>query len=321
MELRQLEHFVAVAEEQSFTKAARRAHIVQPGLSMSIRTLERELGGELFIRGPKRVTLTAAGKALLPEARRALAAVRGAADAVAETQGLLRGTLTIGTGVSFLPFAYDLPTLLRRFSDAYPKVRIEVKQATPAQLFAEVRAGALDLGFIPTDGGPVPAGIRAIVVARSPMMFACSRTHRLAKRRSVNIRELASEPFIDAGPDMPTSRLVDAIFATAGIARDTRVVMNDVSFILAFVEQAVGVAVVPKVVSRLPSNVQYVPLRGRHPVWHLVLARSDAYAPSAAMRAFETLVPPTVEFKERTWLAFRSIGRRSRDKRKARKAE
>lgn len=316
LELRQLEHFIAVAEEQSFTKAARRAHIVQPGLSMSIRTLERELGGELFFRTPSRVTLTAAGKALLPEARRAIAAVRGAADAVAETHGLLRGTLSIGSGVSFLPIAYDLPTLLRRFSDAYPKVRIEVKQATPAELFAEVRAGMLDFGFIPTDGGPAPAGSRVIVVARSPMVLACSRTHRLAKRRSVDINDLSNEPFIDFSPDMPTSRIVDAIFASAGIARDTRVVMNDISFFLAFVEQGMGVAVVPNVLSRFPSNVQYVPLQGRHPAWHLVVARSDVHPPSAAMRAFEELFPPTEEFKERTWSAFRRIGRRKRNSQK-----
>ena len=78
MEVRQLEQFVAVAEERSFTRAARRVNIVQSGLSMAIRTLERQVGAALFVRGPKRLSLTPAGRALLPAARRALAAVRDA---------------------------------------------------------------------------------------------------------------------------------------------------------------------------------------------------------------------------------------------------
>jgi DNA-binding transcriptional LysR family regulator len=321
LELRQLEHFIAVAEEQSFTKAARRAHIVQPGLSMSIKTLERELGGDLFIRSPNRVTLTSAGKALLPEARRAVAAVRGAADAVAETHGLLRGTLTIGSSMPLLPVAYDLPSMLRRFSQAYPKVRIEVRQESSAELLGEVRAGMIDLGFVTTDGGPLPAGIRATVLARSPMMLVCSKAHRLAKRRSVDIEELSSEPFIDVSSDFTSRRMVDAMFDSAGIVRDTRITITDISFFLAFVEQGLGVAVIPNVVSRFPSNVRYVPLTGRHPAWHLICARSDTHTPSAAARALEEFFPAPVTLKERTWSAFRNIGSRSRGKRSSQKPE
>ena len=88
MELRQLEHVVAAAEELHFTRAAQRLHIVQSGLSASVRGLERELGASLFVRSSRRVELTPAGRALLPEARRALAAARAAADAVARPRRL-----------------------------------------------------------------------------------------------------------------------------------------------------------------------------------------------------------------------------------------
>ena len=91
MELRQLEHFVAVAEERSFTRAARRSNIVQSGLSMSMRALEEEVGTKLFKRSVRGVVLTPAGEAMLPEARRAIAAVTSARVAVDATQGLLRG--------------------------------------------------------------------------------------------------------------------------------------------------------------------------------------------------------------------------------------
>src|SRR3954469_4206257 len=97
MELRQLEYFVTVAEECHFTRAAKRLHVAQSGLSSAIRSLERELGASLFIRSTRRVDLTPAGRALLVEARRALSATDAARDAVAAVQGLMRGSLGGGS--------------------------------------------------------------------------------------------------------------------------------------------------------------------------------------------------------------------------------
>src|SRR5581483_9448598 len=113
MELRRIEHFVAVAEERHFTRAARRAHIVQSGLSASIKALERDLGTPLLVRSTRRVELTAAGEAFLVEARRVLAAVAAAREAVAAVQGLLRGTLAVG--IMQAHAAVDLPAVLGRF--------------------------------------------------------------------------------------------------------------------------------------------------------------------------------------------------------------
>ncbi|HST39779.1 MAG TPA: LysR family transcriptional regulator, partial [Conexibacter sp.] len=118
MELRQLACFVAVAEELSFTRAARRLHLVQSGVSASVRALERELDAELFERTTQRVALTGAGAALLPEARVALAAAQRAADAVARARGTVAGTLTIGTVQSAAPL--DLPAVLARFHAEHP---------------------------------------------------------------------------------------------------------------------------------------------------------------------------------------------------------
>src|SRR6478672_3240069 len=97
MDLRQLEHFVAVAEEKHFTRASERLFISQSGLSASIRALEKELDAELFDRNTRRVALTDAGLALLEESRRTLASVVAARDAVAAVQGLRRGRLRVGT--------------------------------------------------------------------------------------------------------------------------------------------------------------------------------------------------------------------------------
>ncbi|MFZ2047414.1 MAG: LysR family transcriptional regulator, partial [Trebonia sp.] len=125
MELRHLEYFVAVAEELSFTRASRRLHVVQSGVSSAIQGLERELGAALFDRDRHRVTLTEAGQALLPEARATLAAAQAAADAVAEATAGLRGTLFVGTMISTGPV--DVPALLARFHEQHPGVLVRLR--------------------------------------------------------------------------------------------------------------------------------------------------------------------------------------------------
>ena len=120
MELRHLEYFVAVAEEQNFTRAAARLHIVQSAVSAAVKTLERELDARLLDRNSKRVLLTDEGRALLPRARSVLDAARDAADAVAEVRGALRGTLRMGTLTSIR--LIDLPGLLGEFHRRHPGV-------------------------------------------------------------------------------------------------------------------------------------------------------------------------------------------------------
>ena len=131
VELRQLEYFVAVAEEQNFTRAAARLHVVQSAVSAAVKTLERELGASLLDRNSKRVRLTDAGAALLPRARIALDAARDARDAVAEVHGGLRGTLRIGTMTSIRLAAPASPA--RRVPPPAPR-SAAAHQRRPARL-------------------------------------------------------------------------------------------------------------------------------------------------------------------------------------------
>ena len=120
MELRQLQYLVAVAEEASFTRAAAKVHVAQPGVSAQIRRLERELGEELLDRSGRTVRLTEVGAAVMPYARAALAAVAGARLAVDELGGLLRGHVAMGV-VTLSSFA-ELPALLADFHRDHPDV-------------------------------------------------------------------------------------------------------------------------------------------------------------------------------------------------------
>ncbi len=121
MELRQLEHFVAVAEDQSFTRAARRLGYVQSALSVSVQALERELAVRLLDRTTHRVSLTGAGAALLPAARATLAGAHALRDEAAALNGVVRGTLRIGIMQGFS--AVDVPAALGRFHREHPAGR------------------------------------------------------------------------------------------------------------------------------------------------------------------------------------------------------
>ncbi len=123
-----------------------RLHIVQSGLSASIRALEEELGAPLFLRTTRRVVLTPLGRAFLAEARRVLAAAADARQVAADVQGLRRGRLSIGSIQGLAPWL-DLPHLLGRFRTACPEVEIRLIYGGSGSLIEDVREGELDLAF------------------------------------------------------------------------------------------------------------------------------------------------------------------------------
>jgi DNA-binding transcriptional LysR family regulator len=289
VELRQLEHFVAAAEERHFTRAAQRLHIVQSGLSASIRALERELGASLFLRSTRRVELTQAGLALLPEARRALAAATAAADAVAAVQGLVRGTLAVGT-MQILPPAVDLLAVLGRFHAQYPGVELRLRQAGTGTLLGEVAAGAIDLALVAPVGRP-PAGLVVRRLAGDPLLVAFAPEHPLAGREEVALAELAAEPFVDFQPDWGLRMLVDRQLAAAGLDRHTALEVNDVPTLLELVAHGLGVALVPEVVTRHPAQVRYVRLRPPVPTFEVAVATVGDPPASQAARVLLAMLP------------------------------
>ena len=138
-----LRHFTLVAEHGTFTAAARHAHLTQPALTASIQKLEAQLGGKLFARGPSGATLTAAGEALLPRARAAMAAVEEGRRAVSEVLGLAAGSVRIGAGATVC--TYYLPRTLAKFRAKHPNVQLLLRESEPANLLDALEAGDLDL--------------------------------------------------------------------------------------------------------------------------------------------------------------------------------
>lgn len=256
MELRQLEYFVAVAEECHFTRAARRMRVAQSGLSASIRALEVELGAPLFVRSTRQVELTQAGRALLVEARRVLGTIDAARDAVAAVQGLLRGTLAVGS-IQCL-HAVHLPAVLARFHELHPGVELRLRQAGSGELVDLVRAGRLDLAFVTS--GRVGDDLKVSTLSSEPLVLACAPELPFAERESVRLAELSGQAFVDFNPGWGTRDDVDRALATAGVDRRVAVEVNDVHSLLDFVGFGLGVALVPRSFAAKQTRARFVEL-------------------------------------------------------------
>ncbi|UWE10387.1 LysR family transcriptional regulator [Actinacidiphila bryophytorum] len=282
MELRQLEYFVAVAEERHFTRAAQRMVVSQSGLSASVRALERELGAPLFTRTTRSVELTGAGRALLTEATRTLAAARAAGDAVAAVQGLLRGSLAVGTEQCV---NVDVGALLARFRAEHGNVEVRLRQAGSAVMAQDVADGRLDLAFI-TLPGPPPEGVRLLPLTSEPMVLLCHPGHRLAGEPYAEWGELADETFVDWHEDWGARRLTDRAFAASGTPRRIGVEVYDVHTLIDMVRHGLGIAVVPQPISRKPeaSALAVIPLKGQEDrPWEVSVAlpAADRHSPAA----------------------------------------
>ncbi|GGM61660.1 LysR family transcriptional regulator [Thermopolyspora flexuosa] len=250
MELRQLEYFLAVAEEASFTRAAERVRVAQPGVSAQIRRLERELGAELLDRSGRTVRLTEAGEAVLPYARAALAAVAGARLAVEELTGLLRGRVAVGTVTAH---GVDLPGLLAAFHRDHPGVEITLTTATTDRLLDDLRGGRLDAAIV-SIGEDTPPGVEIHVVEEQPIVAAVAPGHELAGREVVPLAELRGHALICLPPGTGVRARLDEACAACGFAPRIAFEAADPGMLARLAAHGLGVAVLPRVVAEAHAD-------------------------------------------------------------------
>ncbi len=243
MELRQLELFVAVAEERHFTRAATRCSISQSALSTSIRTLERELDVPLFTRTTRAVDLTEAGRALLDEARRTLAAAAAARAAVRDVQGGLRGTLRVG-GIA-TGSLIDQAALLAEFGRRHQNVELMYTRDLSDLLVPRVSRGTLDLAFVAL-AHTVPQDLQVIELATEPVVFVCRADHPLAARRSVPPAAIADELFVSAPEGSVAREMLAAVIGVAGNAPHVPYETNDLDMMLGMVREGLATTVLPR---------------------------------------------------------------------------
>jgi DNA-binding transcriptional LysR family regulator len=215
MELRQLEYFIAVAEEANFTRAAERVHISQSGVSAQIKKLEHDLGATLIDRSGRSATLTTAGVAALEHARAVLGSVDALRQAVNDVTGLIQGRLVVGmiTGCT----VQGLFDTLASFHLTHPGVEITLIEDNSEPLTERVRAGAVDLALIGTVGDP-PSGLCALPIASERMVAGVPLGHQLAKGGRTSLAEISAYPIVC----MPEGTAPRTMFDQACVASGVR---------------------------------------------------------------------------------------------------
>lgn len=291
VELRHLEYFLAVADTRSFTAAAKRLHVVQSGVSATIKALEREVDTELFVRNAAGVVLSPAGEALRPHARATLDAARAAKDAVDAARGSVRGTVTVGTLTSVS--VIDVPTVLAELHARHPEVVVHLRAASAgsAGLAAQLRDGDLDVAFL-VFTGPPPADLHTRLVASVPLLLVVPAEHPLARRKAVSLADLAGMSFVDGPPGYGNRAVVDNAFAAAGVERTVAVEVADIGTAATCIRKGLGIGFLSwSILEGIDSSgLVSVRIAGHDLQWRLYVATSATRQASAATRALLALI-------------------------------
>lgn len=262
MDTRQLEYFIAVSEELNFTRAAVRLFAAQSTVSAGIRSLEQELGALLFDRSTKLVSLTAAGMALLPEARTAIEALDRVRTSVTLSPAGLHGRLRIGTFIGL--DAIRLPQTLGQFHAAHPLVDLQLIASPSGStgLVDEVRHGRADVAFT---GLPLHelTGFDVLELARSAFVAVLPLGHPLASRTVVELADLVKERWIDSPPGYASRVIFDRVLSDFGLNRVISAQVGDAGEIPKLVGAGLGVAAIPEIIFRTAPGVVVRPIAGK----------------------------------------------------------
>ena len=294
MDLRRLRYFVKIAQERHITRAAAQLAIQQAPLSQQLRALEQEIGARLFIRKPRGVELTEAGKTLLGYAQRILEEVERATIATRQVGEGAAGTLRIGltTSASFHPFPANA---IRAYRRSYPKVALELYHGSSPDLIGKLQSLEIHVAFARTTLR-VPSDLQVMHLLEEPMVAALPGNHRLAQlsgRRMLRLNDLSGDVFV-AYPHGPGAGLYDALLSACranGFAPLIGYEAPQMIGTLSLVGAGLGVTIVPQSLTMVRmDNVVFreiaVPRGGYAHLNLVALKRSD----EAAIKAFRETV-------------------------------
>jgi DNA-binding transcriptional LysR family regulator len=299
MDLLQLEHFLAVVEERTFTRAAERVSRTQPAVSQSIRKLEDEVGTPLFSRDVHEVTLTEAGRVLADCARRIVGLRDDAVRRVAELRALTMGTLSVAAHEAAA--VYLLPPALRAYLRQFPNIKVAIHRSRLQEIPRQVMDREVDLGFVKEE--PAFHELQAVEVHRDELVCVASPRHPLAGGTPVSVRELGQERFVLHHQCSATADAILRLFE--GHATPCRVVAELWSFenVKNFVQEEVGLAFVPGLTVRQElSDGRLVRIAVRElamPKRTLMIYRDQGYVAESArelikiVRSLNMEQPPT----------------------------
>jgi DNA-binding transcriptional LysR family regulator len=242
MELTQLEFFLMVVDEGSFSKAAERVYRTQPAVSIAIRRLEEEIGAPLFDRSQKTPTLTDAGQLVYDYARRILDLRDQALNVVSELRSLERGRVRIGANES--TSLYLLPHLILAYREQHPNVKVEIYRHVSERLPREVLDRNVDFAVLAFE--PVDHELESFPIHQDELVLIMSPDHPLAGRDSVQIKELGSESFLAHNVKTGSRYAVIDAFTRHHTPLNIVLELATVETIKRFVQLKIGLAFVPR---------------------------------------------------------------------------
>ncbi|WP_447978709.1 LysR family transcriptional regulator [Candidatus Nitrospira bockiana] len=245
MEIRQLRYFLAVADCQSFTKAAEKVFVSQPSLSIQIAALEDELGSPLFDRLGRRVELTEAGRVLADYARRILREMELAVESIRDLSGAEVGRLLVGA-LSTVN-SYLIPPLVCRFKQRFPRVHLQIHAEPSAMIEEQLLANRLDVGIC-----LLPVSSDRLVTSRlftETLMLVTPAGRRMPVRR-VRMRDLPTLPLVLLPSDYCLRKMIEAECQAVGVRPQVSVEMASPEGILEAVKQGAGMTILPELYVR-----------------------------------------------------------------------
>ncbi|MDJ0393490.1 LysR substrate-binding domain-containing protein [Rhodococcus sp. G-MC3] len=259
MELRQLEYFVAVAEEANFTRAAERVNISQSGISAQIRALEREVGAELVDRSSRVATLTVAGKAAVDHARAALQSAAALQRSIDEVNSLVRGRIDVGmvTACTVTPL-FDA---LADFHTDYPGVDLALAEGNSDELISRVRAGGLDMALVGT-AAQTPEGMDSLVIVREGLAACVPPGHPLAPATGVSLGEVCAYRVVCLPQGTGIRTVFDDACAVAGLVADIAMAASAPAAVADLAARGMGVGILSESMAGDFTDLVAIPITG-----------------------------------------------------------
>jgi LysR family hydrogen peroxide-inducible transcriptional activator len=256
MKIHQLRYFCAVARTGSFTRAAEQESVAQPSLSQQIRTLEDELGAKLFDRLGRNTRLTSFGKALLPRATGILREIGEAASEIQQMAGSQAGSVVLGSIPTVAP--YFLPPRLGAFFQRHSSVHLRVVEEITPVLLSQLQEGQIDLALVAL---PVPGPeFECRELLREPLFVAVAKSHRLAREKSLTLRQLEAHPFLLLKEGHCFRETVVSACQRSRLHLNLVFESGQFSTILGLVAAGMGISVVPQMAAHFAKGCRFIPL-------------------------------------------------------------
>ncbi|AYC33538.1 LysR family transcriptional regulator [Pseudomonas cavernae] len=257
MDLASLNAFIAIAETGSFSEAGERLHLTQPAVSKRIAGLEQQLKVRLFDRLGREVSLTEAGRALLPRAYQILNVLDDTRRALTNLNGEVTGRLTLAT--SHHIGLHRLPPLLRAFTRAYPQVALDIQFLDSEVAYEEILHGRAELAVI-TLAPETHAPVKAVPVWDDPLDFVAAPEHPLARNKAVSLAEVAHHAAVFPGDNTFTHHIVQGLFEAQGLTPNIAMSTNYLETIKMMVSIGLAWSVLPR--TMLDDQVVRLPISG-----------------------------------------------------------